>query len=456
MTTTIQAAEKFAKENTAQVAAQYRPKIHFAAPYGWLNDPNGLIYYQGYYHLYYQHNPYGANWDTMHWGHARSKDLVHWEDLPIAMAPDEEYDRNGVFSGSAIVHDNRLYVMYTGHVVAEDGTVTETQNIAWSDDSIHFTKYEKNPVLAAAQLLAGGDPADFRDPKVFTHAGRFYAVIAAAVDGAGQILLYESEDLLHWQYTSSLLANLPELGRMTECPDFFTIGGQDALVFSAIMPNEEPHLVQIALGKLDWATKTFQMDSLQPLDQGLDFYAPQSFEHNGRRIVIPWLRHAEMVNYLADHDQNWNGQMGIPRILTMVDGQLRQTPAVTGAALQTVTLAETATRSIPVASILTFKKGLAVGQSIDLESPDGVVKLRQTTADTLELQVHCDLEQRQLPIKTPTGQGALTLVLDRSALEVFASDGAAVASLVFFFPTAIDTLKYAGEANQLTVQSFDM
>ena len=95
---------------------ELRPLFHFTAPVGWINDPNGLIHYKNYCQLYYQYNPYAPHWDNMHWGHARSKDGLHWEDMPIAMKPDHAYDKTGVFSGSAIEKDGKLYVLYTGHV----------------------------------------------------------------------------------------------------------------------------------------------------------------------------------------------------------------------------------------------------------------------------------------------------------------------------------------------------
>lgn len=109
---------------------ELRPLFHFTAPVGWINDPNGLIYYKNYYQLYYQYNPYAPHWDNMHWGHARSKDGLHWEDMPIAMKPDHQYDKTGIFSGSAIEKDDKLYVLYTGHV-DENDQITETQCVAF-------------------------------------------------------------------------------------------------------------------------------------------------------------------------------------------------------------------------------------------------------------------------------------------------------------------------------------
>lgn len=156
-----------------------RPTFHFNAPVGWINDPNGLIYYKNYYQLYYQYNPYAPHWDSMHWGHARSKDGIHWQDMPVAMKPDHEYDKSGVFSGSAIEKGGKLYVIYTGHV-DENGKAVETQCVAVSDDGVDFKKYKNNPVMTIADLPGEVDESNFRDPKVFEHDGKYYCVIAAA------------------------------------------------------------------------------------------------------------------------------------------------------------------------------------------------------------------------------------------------------------------------------------
>ena len=133
----IEQANRYIKENRHRVNHCYRGKLHLLPPIGWMNDPNGFVYYKGEYHLFYQFYPYDSVWGPMHWGHAKSKDLIHWEELPVALAPSEAYDRNGCFSGSAIVIDDKLVLIYTGHV--EEGNVrTETKCMAVSHDVIHF------------------------------------------------------------------------------------------------------------------------------------------------------------------------------------------------------------------------------------------------------------------------------------------------------------------------------
>ncbi|MGS0679481.1 glycoside hydrolase family 32 protein [Lactobacillus johnsonii] len=302
-----------------------RPEFHFTAPYGWLNDPNGLIYYQDYYQLFYQYNPYGTSWDKMHWGHARSKDLLNWQDMPIAMKPDHDYDKSGVFSGSAIKKGTRLYVIYTGQV-EENGHVVETQCVAYTDNGIDFIKYKNNPVMTVGDIPYNVDESNFRDPKVFEHNGKYYCVVAGAIDGKGTIVLFESDDLLNWKFKTVLLKDNPRLGTMTECPDFIGFKNNDYLIFSSILGKGKNSVVYIAKGKLDWEKFQFNLEKISRLDHGDDFYAPQSLIKHDKYILIPWLRSVDHVNYLNRTGHAWNGMMGIPRKLSDENGYLHQVP----------------------------------------------------------------------------------------------------------------------------------
>lgn len=142
-------ANEFIEKNAQTVNQEYRNKFHLMAPIGWMNDPNGFVYYQEEYHLFYQYYPYDSIWGPMHWGHAKSKDLIHWEHLPVALAPGESYDKEGCFSGSAIEKDGKLYLIYTGHNVVE-GQVRQVQCLAVSEDGIHF---ENMPEIQSSQKI---------------------------------------------------------------------------------------------------------------------------------------------------------------------------------------------------------------------------------------------------------------------------------------------------------------
>jgi beta-fructofuranosidase len=331
----IERANRYIEENRAAVAPLYRNHYHAAPPIGWMNDPNGFIQYQGAYHLFYQFHPYDAKWGPMHWGHMKSTDLTHWEDLPVALAPDQAYDRFGCFSGSAIEKDGKLYLLYTGVTEADEaGIHYQVQCLAVSEDGVHFEKVQHNPVIPAAALPEGASPIDFRDPKLLEHDGMFYAVIASKTEeGTGQVLLYESADLLDWRFSSVFLKGTKEQGIMWECPDFFTLDGKDCLIFSPMQWPEEGNDYQnlnaslLAIGKVDWATNQFHPESFQELDHGLDYYAPQSLQdEQGRRICIAWMQNWGR-NFPTDElGHGWTGSMTIPRQLKLEDGKLKQYP----------------------------------------------------------------------------------------------------------------------------------
>ena len=266
---------------------RYRPLMHFSAEKGWINDPNGLIYFKGKYHLFYQHNPHSAVWSSMHWGHAISTDMLHWEDLPIALYPDADYDKDsegGCFSGSAIEKDGRLYLMYTG-TVHRNGNCYQTQNIAYSDDGITFTKYKNNPVIYKPE----GAGEDFRDPKIFFYDGLYYAVIGGTIDNDGKVFLYTSSDILHWEYKGILFDSEGKVATMIECPDFFFLDGHWVLIFSPIGNPDRRKCIYYA-GDMDFNTCRFTPRWNGIMDYGPDFYAPQTFlDKNGNRVIIAWM-----------------------------------------------------------------------------------------------------------------------------------------------------------------------
>lgn len=166
--TPLSAARKFEREASKQISEKDRPLIHLTPMVGWMNDPNGFCYYQGEYHLFYQYHPYNTVWGPMHWGHAKSRDLLRWTYLPAALAPDTEADAGGCFSGTALpLEDGRLMLMYTG--VQPAGTnhkELQAQCVAIGD-GVDFQKLEQNPVISGADLPKGYSEHDFRDPKLW-------------------------------------------------------------------------------------------------------------------------------------------------------------------------------------------------------------------------------------------------------------------------------------------------
>ncbi len=338
----IEKANQYIKENKDRVTN--RPLFHFTAPIGWLNDPNGLCYFNGEYHLYYQYNPYDIKWDLMHWGHAVSSDLVNWHHKGLALGPDEAYEIDGCFSGSAIEKDGKLFIMYTGHLdPGKDSkdpewrrqSVRENQNLAVSQNGDNFLKSEVNPVIDTGDLPAGMLPQDFRDPKIIEKDGIYYCVLAARNERyKGVILLYRSLDLMNWNYVGTIAESHNPKEEILECPDLIEMSGKDLLILSAIDLHEPDlgevrrnlHPTYYCLGNVDFEDGKGQWESRVELDCGFNFYAPQSFvDHEGRRIMIGWISPWD-----ADEEprvkNGWAGMMSVPRVLSLRDGALIQEP----------------------------------------------------------------------------------------------------------------------------------
>lgn len=242
----------------------------------------------------------------MHWGHAVSDDLVHWEEKDIALFPDMPYeDDGGCFSGSAIVKDDRLYLFYTS--VSHEHK--QTQSLAWSDDGETFHKYEGNPIIKESPL---GDNTEFRDPKVFEYEGSYRMVVGAGLHNIAKLLLFKSDDLINWEYIGELVSD-GKFGACIECPDIFMVEDRYVMMFSSV--RSLPHRVCFATGDFDGERFIFDNaeDPFFPIETGPDFYAPQTFEApDGRRILIAW-----MFNWsrTVGKGQTQVGAFTIPRTL---------------------------------------------------------------------------------------------------------------------------------------------
>lgn len=326
--------------------ARWYPLYHIAPPAGWANDPNGFCVYNGKYHFFYQHYPYATHWGPMHWGHAISDDLVHWEHLPIALEPNKIYEvdsqSGGCWSGSAIEKDGKLYLMYTGHVelpvlTPEGVGRIETQNIAISDDGINFEKYEGNPVLYAPSNLGDIHSGDFRDPKVWKHGDKYYAVVGSKnkAGNRAQMLLFESENMLDWNFKSIMAYSQGNEGIMWECPNFAEIDGQEVIIMSpiGIQPEGKKFLnlfqAGYMIGKLNYDTGIFTHGKFDILDYGFDFYAPQITQTpDGRCLLIGWLDmwKRPAVTPFDEHVDGWSCQMTVPRELHIKDGKIISVP----------------------------------------------------------------------------------------------------------------------------------
>lgn len=299
----------------------HRPRYHFTPPANWLNDPNGLIRWNGRYHLFYQYNPAGPFHNTIHWGHATSEDLLHWRDEPVALAPSPDGpDRDGCWSGCAVDDDGTPTILYTGG----DGR-RQLPCLATSADPRLGTwnKDPDNPVIAAPpsdlDLLSTEHWAvEFRDHAVWRDGDTWYQLIGSGVvDEGGAVLLYSSPDLREWEYEGPLLVGDDGHGTVWECPELLDLGDRSLLHVS----NYED--VVYFLG--DLTDGAFEITTRGVLDHG-DFYAPQSLRDGDRLLTWGWL--PETRDERAQWDAGWSGALSLPRVLSLDgDGRLRQRPA---------------------------------------------------------------------------------------------------------------------------------
>lgn len=318
-----------------------RPKLHYTSEENWINDPNGLIYYQGEYHLFYQYFPYAPKWGTMHWGHATTKDFINYSEHKIALYPTKSADANGIFSGSSIEKDGELHIFYTGvkyeqedpdniHVIAQGHEFVATQMKITSKDGYGFDNFENKKVIIPAITNSElGHLTHTRDPKVWQEAGKYYLILGTKVKGEdgnyqGKVLIYQSDDLD--EFTLFTTYSLAGYGDMWECPDYFKIEDQGYLIMSPENTstriddyNSHPVITKANLA-IKNAEFTCQIPN-QLLDYGLDVYAPQTFEdQNGQRILICWIRMPEPE---VDNGKKYIGMMTMPRRIIKSDNGIR-------------------------------------------------------------------------------------------------------------------------------------
>lgn len=306
--------------------APYREQFHFAPFKNWNNDPCGLCFYKGYYHMFYQTNPNEQKWDNMYWGHAVSKDLIHWVHLPFAFYPqDELLDlpelKGGAYTGSSIIKDDKMELYFTRHLgfpEDENGTL-QYQVYSESKDGISFAK-DKVVIIKNKEMSY-----NFRDPKVQKINEEIYIVIGSKYHDTPCILLYKLGEANKWEFVGPLLYDSEATIETIECPDFFKLGDKYVAVGSLMKHKDNYGRVQSTRYYIgDFDGKELKVESKGLYDFGTDFYAVQSFEHKDRRIAIGWIS-----DFYGEHIATTNGAYGsmtIPRELSVKNNLLYMKP----------------------------------------------------------------------------------------------------------------------------------
>ena len=489
---TLREARKYEETAEKVIKKEERPDFHLSVRTGWLNDPNGFSYYRGEYHLFYQYYPYESKWGSMHWGHAVSKDLLHWEYLPAALAPDEKYDKDGCFSGSAVVlPDGRHLLMYTG-VVKEhqaDDVLCDVQTQCLAvGDGVDYEKYGMNPVLDWRDLPKGASRYDFRDPKMWQEKDGTYYCVAGnrPADGSGQILLYMSKDGFKWEFKSILAANHNRFGKMWECPDFFELDGTWVLLTSPqdMLPKgfeyHNGNGTLCLIGDYDRETYTFKEKKDQAVDYGIDFYAPQTvLSPDGRRIMIGWMQNWDACN-LRSPEEPWFGQMSIPRELSVKNGRLYQWPV---RELDGMRSNKTEHRNISFSGTISLEgvKGRRVDMELALRPGDeenlyqkfavrfaqneqyqtslsfrpreSILKVDRKFSGSRRAIIH----QRRCLVNSTGGRIKMRIILDRFSVEVFVNDGEHVLTAAMYTEQEADGISFFGDGDvDMDVVKYDL
>ena len=323
------------EKNADMTEGRFRLGHHLMPPVGWLNDPNGLCWYKGKYHVFFQYAPFDVEGGLKFWGHYTSEDMIDWKYEGTALYPDSSYDCHGVYSGSALVDDGKLHLFFTGNVKIDgdydyinEGRETSTLHVE-SEDGIHFSNKEE--VISFSEY-----PEEFtchiRDPKVWKENGKYFMVLGGRLKGdKGAVLVYESGDLKEWKLLRTITT--PEVfGYMWECPDYFELDGEKILSVSPQgLTREEFRFLNIYQSGYFILKEDGSVDvkDFREWDMGFDFYAPQTFtDVQGRRILIGWMgmpdADEEYVNKTIE--EGWQHCLTVPRELKLKDGKILQYP----------------------------------------------------------------------------------------------------------------------------------
>lgn len=469
-------AKEEVEQNKALVEQDpYRLRYHVMPPVGLLNDPNGFIQWNGTYHLFYQWMPFKTGHGAKFWGHLSSKDLVHWQEQSIALAPSEWFDKNGCYSGSAIECNGKLYLFYTGNVKDEEGNRQTYQCLAISDDGVNF--YKKGPVVH----LPDEYTPHFRDPKVWQQDGSYFMIVGAqTTELKGAVALLRSENLSDWTHIGILTGGgkgtLGQFGYMFECPDLFNLNGKDVLIFSPQglsaqgLKYQNAYQSGYVVGTFNPKTASFQHGPFDELDRGFDFYAPQTtLDQKGRRLLFAWMGVPDQNE--QDHPTihyKWLHNMTLPRELKLIDGKLYQTPVKE---LEQLRVGESYYYNLKLIKE-TAELGGVHGKTVELmmdqiQVAEGwfhitiggavrLIYLKERETFTVERQSYVDglTEKRQCHLKTLT---SLHVFIDTSSIEVFINGGEETFTARFYPSLTNDSIQFgASSKSQAIVQKWTL
>lgn len=383
-----------------------KPVWHYRPEKNWINDPNGVVYHNGWYHLFFQHNPHGDRWGDIHWGHARSRDLLTWETLPVALFPQYERKELHCFSGGCCKDEQgRPHFFYTSVGAAEDGLDARTgayQRLALpADDDLTCLTQDDDFALTSA---VHGDLSvrEWRDPCVVRHGGQYLMVLGGLAEGHGCVLLYTSPDLRTWTFHHILAQSAEADGVTWECPNLFFLDGKCCLIYSPCAA------VRIKTGTLDEALN-YHEEAEEILDPAAwnGFYAPQvTRDDAGRTILFGWMPEADNVPH-----KGWAGVMALPRLLTLNADGVNAQPVPGAEQLPGVTRCEVAREALPQTWLVHDNGAESTALTLAADGTLTLDRSRSSLAETPNKQPIV----RTVPVKDVND---VFIAVDGSAVEV--------------------------------------
>ncbi len=414
------------------IDGKWRQTLHLEPPMGWLNDPNGLCFFGGFYHVYFQYASDSADGSGKKcWGHYRSKNFTQWEFTGTVMFPDIPEDKDGVYSGSAIVSDDVLHIFYTGNVKHPGNydyvTSGREANVihVYTKDGINMSR--KNIVLRNENYPENCS-CHVRDPKVWSENGRWNMVLGArTIYDKGCVLFYQSDDLENWNYVREDAVD--DFGYMWECPDFFKIDGHGYLSLSpqGLIHTDTENQNVYSSGYFEYDKK---IEQFTEWDKGFDFYAPQTFETpDGRRILIGWMGIGDIPYCNPTTALGYQHCLTLPREISRdADGTLRQNPIAEISSLRDMNRRIHVTKSAPVYTKLPFDMiskvdsefAITIDDAIELSLNESLFTLKFTDSDVSGKR---DIRRAKL-----NKCENIRIIADKSSLEIYLDDGRVVLS----------------------------
>lgn len=416
-----------------------RQQYHFAPFMNWMNDPNGLCRFKNKFHMFYQYNPFEQKWNNMYWGHAVSDDLINWKHLPIFMEPQEKILEDpdalgGAFSGSALVTDDILQLFFTRDFESRTRhpSIIQSQNKAFCQDAI--TCYNEHEIIPAFSVPGVG--YDFRDPKISKVDDKWYIVLAGKYSDVPSVLLFTSENLEDWTFLKPIVQFADPDCTGMECPDFFELDNQYIVTASAMHTRSKYGVRQPVYYFLgEWKNQNFKTFHSDVLDFGPNYYACQSFEFDGRRILFAWVN-----DIMQEHEERQFGNYGcltLPRELHIENNTLYQAPAKEVYSLLSECIFKTEKVDVPYQTISGNCYYAKIGFNGNTDFSIVVAKDDESylsvTRNNGMVSIKSDKNpDHEAQFKTSVKfVRKLELFMDREVLEVYVNDGEKVGTKIF-------------------------